>query len=237
MLISSTNRNLGPALLDAASVVGGTLQNAFILFCANPHVQKKAQQELDAVVGTDRVPILEDMERLPYIRAVIEEVRLPGPGRQSSENDMLTFPFQVHRMRPVGPLGVPHAASEDVMVSSASPRRSNPPVLQPHYLHLPQYKGYRIPKGTILMHNTWAVFHSPDLYEDPDTFNPDRWLAAPLGTKKGLDASIDLSKLKDMTFGAGRRQCPGRFLGMQAVVRSSLLTPLAPTPLPKYTGD
>ncbi|KAG8886909.1 hypothetical protein FRB98_000784 [Tulasnella sp. 332] len=165
--------NLGPALLDAASVVGGTLQNAFILFCANPHVQKKAQQELDAVVGTDRVPVLEDMARLPYIRAVIEEV---------------------HRMRPVGPLGVPHAASEDVM-----------------------YKGYRIPKGTIIMHNTWAVFHSEELYDDPDTFNPDRWLATPLGTKKDLDPSIDLSKLKDMTFGAGRRQCPGRFLGMQAV--------------------
>lgn len=40
-----------------------------------PEAQASAQQELDAVVGRDRVPSFEDYERLPYIRAMVKEVR------------------------------------------------------------------------------------------------------------------------------------------------------------------
>jgi Cytochrome P450 len=32
-----------------------------------PDVQKKAQEEIDAVVGHDRLPTFEDRERLPYV--------------------------------------------------------------------------------------------------------------------------------------------------------------------------
>jgi len=39
-----------------------------------PDVMKKAQAELDAVVGRDRVPTFEDHEDLPYIRAMVKEV-------------------------------------------------------------------------------------------------------------------------------------------------------------------
>lgn len=59
---------------------------------SNPHVQRKAQEELDLVVGLDRLPIHEDRESLPYIEAVYREVM---------------------RWRPVAPLGVPHACNED----------------------------------------------------------------------------------------------------------------------------
>lgn len=38
-----------------------------------PHVQAKAQQELDSVIGTDRLPLWEDRQNLPYIRGVVEE--------------------------------------------------------------------------------------------------------------------------------------------------------------------
>lgn len=38
-----------------------------------PHVQKKAQVELDAVVGHDRMPEYSDKESLPYLRALINE--------------------------------------------------------------------------------------------------------------------------------------------------------------------
>ena len=41
---------------------------------AYPEVQTKAQKELDRVVGSDRAPTWEDLEHLPYIRAVINEV-------------------------------------------------------------------------------------------------------------------------------------------------------------------
>ena len=39
-----------------------------------PQVQKKAQEEIDSVLGTDMtLPSLQDRERLPYINAVITE--------------------------------------------------------------------------------------------------------------------------------------------------------------------
>ena len=37
-------------------------------------VQKKAQAEIDAVVGNDRLPTLSDRSHLPYINAVVTEV-------------------------------------------------------------------------------------------------------------------------------------------------------------------
>jgi hypothetical protein len=41
---------------------------------AFPEVQKKAQDEIDAVIGHDRPPTWEDLPNLPYMHAVIEEV-------------------------------------------------------------------------------------------------------------------------------------------------------------------
>lgn len=46
----------------------------FVLAMLNyPDVMRKAQAELDAVIGRDRVPTLEDADNLPYIRAVVRE--------------------------------------------------------------------------------------------------------------------------------------------------------------------
>lgn len=39
-----------------------------------PEVQRRAQQELDAVVGSDRLPTLEDRDQLPYLCALVSEV-------------------------------------------------------------------------------------------------------------------------------------------------------------------
>ena len=38
---------------------------------AYPETQKRAQQELDEVVGRERLPSFEDYEKLPYIRAMV----------------------------------------------------------------------------------------------------------------------------------------------------------------------
>ena len=40
----------------------------------HPWVQEKAQAELDAVVGLDRLPECSDRENLPYINAIISEL-------------------------------------------------------------------------------------------------------------------------------------------------------------------
>ncbi|KAG1879039.1 cytochrome P450 [Suillus subluteus] len=57
-----------------------------------PDIQKRAQAEIDSVIGRDRLPTFEDRASLPYIDAVMRE----------------TF-----RWQPVAPLGVPHATSSD----------------------------------------------------------------------------------------------------------------------------
>lgn len=40
----------------------------------NPDVQARAQAEIDAVCGHDRLPGFEDRELLPYVEAIIKEV-------------------------------------------------------------------------------------------------------------------------------------------------------------------
>ena len=39
-----------------------------------PEVQRKAQAEIDAVIGHDRLPTIADRERLPYLNALLLEV-------------------------------------------------------------------------------------------------------------------------------------------------------------------
>lgn len=39
-----------------------------------PHVAKKAQEEIDSVVGNERLPTLEDRNALPFIDCIIKEV-------------------------------------------------------------------------------------------------------------------------------------------------------------------
>lgn len=39
-----------------------------------PDMQKKAQHELDSIIGRERLPTFEDRPRLPFIDAVCKEV-------------------------------------------------------------------------------------------------------------------------------------------------------------------
>ena len=39
-----------------------------------PETQRKAQAEIDRVIGNDRLPTLADMPNLPYIEALVKEV-------------------------------------------------------------------------------------------------------------------------------------------------------------------
>ena len=40
----------------------------------NPEVQKRAQEELDTVIGHGRLPTMDDRSRLPYMEALLLEV-------------------------------------------------------------------------------------------------------------------------------------------------------------------
>jgi cytochrome P450 len=51
-----------------------TLTSFVLLMTLHPDIQRRAQAEIDEVVGKDRPPTPEDRERLPYVCAVIKEV-------------------------------------------------------------------------------------------------------------------------------------------------------------------
>ena len=40
----------------------------------HPEVQRKAQAELDEVVGKERLPDFDDLDSLPYVQAVLKEL-------------------------------------------------------------------------------------------------------------------------------------------------------------------
>lgn len=46
----------------------------FLAMTLYPEVQRKAQAEIDAVIGSDRLPTFADRESLPYVEALVKEV-------------------------------------------------------------------------------------------------------------------------------------------------------------------
>lgn len=45
----------------------------FLLMARHPEIQRKAQEEVDRVVGIDRLPEMSDRDSLPYINRIIRE--------------------------------------------------------------------------------------------------------------------------------------------------------------------
>ena len=51
------------------------MQWFFAIIPAYPDIQRRAQEELDRIVGRSRLPGMEDKKDLPYCHAIIKEVR------------------------------------------------------------------------------------------------------------------------------------------------------------------
>ncbi|KAK1220886.1 hypothetical protein PQX77_016321, partial [Marasmius sp. AFHP31] len=132
----------------------------------HPDIQKAAQKEIQAHVGTSRLPDFEDRESLPLVSAILSEVL---------------------RWNPVTPLGVPHRSMDDDV-----------------------YEGYFIPKDSTIVPNIWSIMHDKELFgENTREFDPSRFLQR--GDK------VLLPDPANITFGFGRRICPGRHLAMNSL--------------------
>jgi cytochrome P450 len=51
-----------------------SLYSLFLALVLFPQVQRRAQTELDAVIGRDRLPTFDDRPHLPYIEALCKEL-------------------------------------------------------------------------------------------------------------------------------------------------------------------
>ncbi|KAH7520707.1 hypothetical protein FEM48_Zijuj08G0173900 [Ziziphus jujuba var. spinosa] len=69
--------------------------------------------------------------------------------------------------------------------------------------------GMLIPANTTAMVNMWAITHDPSVWDEPHLFKPERFLEA--------DVDVKGSDLRLAPFGAGRRVCPGKNLGLVTV--------------------
>ncbi|KAJ7367013.1 cytochrome P450 [Mycena albidolilacea] len=76
----------------AADTTSATLDVFIMAMALNPEVVRKAQHEIDTVVGLECLPGFEHRSALPYCEAVVREVL---------------------RWSPIAPLGVPHATTQD----------------------------------------------------------------------------------------------------------------------------
>jgi len=82
------------------------------------------------------------------------------------------------RYSSIVPLGVGHKTMEDV-----------------------DFHGYRIPKGTVVMGNIYAVHFDPNIWGDPEVFRPERFLS-----KDGLSLQKNDNLIP---FSVGKRTCLG----------------------------
>jgi hypothetical protein len=98
----SRSRYFGSALMEGGSeTTSSYLQSLVLALVAYPEVQKKAHEEIDDVVGEHRMPILEDLEHMPYIRAVILEVCSPTTYSQILPSELLCLDTSISASNPL----------------------------------------------------------------------------------------------------------------------------------------
>ncbi|KAI9461381.1 cytochrome P450 [Boletus coccyginus] len=130
----------------------------------HPEAQTKVQEELDNVVGRERLPSFSDQEMLPQVTA---------------------FMLESLRWRPVSIGGFAHCATSDLI-----------------------WNNYLIPKGATVIGNHWAIANDPEVFPNPEKFDPQRWFT-PEGHLR--------DDLHFCTFGFGRRICPGMHVANRSV--------------------
>ncbi|KAJ3523342.1 hypothetical protein NMY22_g11479 [Coprinellus aureogranulatus] len=141
----------------------------FLAMAQNPDIQAKGHAAVDKIIAEQgRLPGFSDHKQLPYIEAIVREVL---------------------RWRPVAPIAVPHAVTQDDV-----------------------YESYHIPRGAMVIPNVYAIAHDPLIY-GPNThlFDPSRFLN-PSQTEIREDAPTGYE-----AFGYGRRICPGLHIAVESI--------------------
>ncbi|KAL1812603.1 hypothetical protein ACET3Z_022668 [Daucus carota] len=125
-------------------------------------------------------------------RAKAELNQVIGKGKIVEEADISKLTYlrcivkETARLHPAVPLLLPRQVKEDVELC-----------------------GYTIPKNSQVLVNAWAIGRDPTLWENPLSFQPERF----------MDSEVDLygHDYELIPFGAGRRRCPGLPLAIRMV--------------------
>lgn len=150
--------------------------------------------------GTDTVAILLEwiLARMILhpdiqLKAQSEIDKVVGLGRPVSDSDLPNLPYllaivkETLRVHPPGPL---------LSWSRLA-------------IHDTKIGDHFIPAGTTAMVNMWAITHSDRVWPEPEKFRPERFLEE--------EVNIMGSDLRLSPFGAGRRVCPGKAMGLATV--------------------
>ncbi|KAJ3568002.1 hypothetical protein NP233_g6000 [Leucocoprinus birnbaumii] len=173
-----------------------------------PQIKKAAMQVFGAVTETTITGLLTFVLAMlthPEIQRIAqEEVDLVvGEDCLPDFSDRMKLPYltavlkEVLRWNPVVPAGIPHLTTADDI-----------------------YEGYYIPKGSIVVPNTYAMLHDEEIFPKPNEFNPGRFI------KDGIPVDDVLDPTVVATFGFGRRICPGAHIAMAtlSIATASILS-------------
>ncbi|KAI0821232.1 cytochrome P450 [Irpex lacteus] len=177
----------GGMLGVGADTTAVALSNFVLAMVHYPEVMRKAQAELDDVIGRSRPPSFHDIAGLPYIQAVVKETL---------------------RWRPVAPLAAMHRVIEVWNLCGWLA------TLLTSLFKDDWYGGHLIPKGTTIIANLWHMNRDPRLYPDFDTYRPERFID---DTDKNNAIFTDTHQLGHVTYGFGRRNCVGQSFANQSL--------------------
>ncbi|GLH03092.1 Cytochrome P450 306a1, partial [Gryllus bimaculatus] len=104
----------GDLLVAAPTTTSSTLTFAVRALLYHPEVQRRSQEELDRVVGRDRLPTLDDRFNLPYTEAIIRETL---------------------RYNTLLPLALPHLAAEDATLGGYDIPKNTIVICNLHAVH------------------------------------------------------------------------------------------------------
>ncbi|KAF5695562.1 oxidoreductase [Fusarium denticulatum] len=120
------------------------------------------------------------------ISRVTRDSRLPSFTDKPNLPYITAIAQEVLRWHTLAPMGFPHMTTED-----------------------DTYRGYFIPKNTLLFAAVASLTHDPEVYHDPMEFKPERYFEP-----------YNEPSPADLVFGFGRRACPGRWIADQTLFLS-----------------
>uniref|UniRef100_A0A3B3ZQD0 Cytochrome P450 1A n=1 Tax=Periophthalmus magnuspinnatus TaxID=409849 RepID=A0A3B3ZQD0_9GOBI len=121
-------------------------------------------------------------------REILGQDRFPRLSDRANLPYVESFILEVFRHSSFLPFTIPHCTTKNTSLN-----------------------GYFIPKDTCVFINQWQINHDPELWKDPSTFNPERFL-----NSEGTEVN-KVEGEKVVAFGLGRRRCIGEVIARNEV--------------------